>query len=58
MVCEIEYYVSKEMDAVYLDRKLVGNETFEDVTTQYRRFLMGVNMRVEHMARNVLLGMV
>ena len=58
IVCEVEYYVAKEMDPMYLDRKTVGYDNFDDMIDHYRRFLMTVNMRIENMGREVLLGMI
>jgi len=51
IVCEVEYYVAKEMDPIYLDRKTIGYDNFDDMIGHYRRFLMTVNMRIENMGR-------
>lgn len=57
IVCEVEYFVGKEMDSVYLSRKGVGYDNFDEMIENYRRFLVGVNMRIESMGRELLLGM-
>lgn len=51
IVCEVEYFVAKELDPIYLDKKSVGTEVFDDLITGYRRFLGSVNMRIENMGR-------
>jgi hypothetical protein len=47
----VEYFVAKELDPIYLDKKSVGTEVFDGLITGYRRFLGSVNMRIENMGR-------
>ncbi len=57
IVCEVEYFVAKELDPIYLEKKSVGSEAFDEMISGYRRFLASVNMRIESMGRELLFGM-
>lgn len=57
IVCEVEYFVAKELDPIYLEKKSVGTEAFDEVICGYRKFLASVNMRIESMGRKLLFGM-
>jgi hypothetical protein len=57
IVCEVEYFVAKELDPIYLEKKSVGSEAFDEVISGYRKFLASVNMRIESMGRELLFGM-
>lgn len=56
VVCEVEYHVAKELDPVYLDKRNYV-DSFDDMVGKYRRFLLGVNMRIEAIGRDMLFGM-